>query len=358
MRKLLQELAECERMMKRAEEKPSTTPPTAQETPSGTTLPPPPSTPPAAAPPAEEQAAEGASKENIDKFNALYTAKGGVIPEVLDPSKAPKDQWYNDPRVQQKALWSTGIGLATALGGYALTGGRGGIAPWLLGGLGIGGGIGGMLGYKDWTDAAEQYKKNSEQWKAYDQALGEYERMLAEEREAATDNATAQIQEMAESDLQNYKEDENLRLGVKKVQAQTTGEQYMRAYQEFNDKYIHPVARDPNLTPQQRKTQMVILAAKRDEQLAPLLRKLREENARADGHYQTAEDAYYIAYNQLKENHPYLAKPAAWINWAGTGLDNFGRWVLGYDEPPIYYDGEYYDSDLLRQRLQRENKAR
>ena len=156
MRKLLQELAECERMMKRAEEREhrkfKTIPLRRRSTAPSTT----PTTPSTAEDP------EAARR-------AAYIKEHGERP-VWD-KEAPAESVWSDPSFQSSALWGTGLGLLGGLGGYALTGGRGGLAPWLMLGGGVGAGLGGLSAYNQWNTDKQTYDDILKKQEAWDEGL-------------------------------------------------------------------------------------------------------------------------------------------------------------------------------------------
>jgi len=115
MRKLLQESAVCERMMKRAAEAPAADP----------------TPPPSASNPSSSAAAS--APNNAVSSPAAYTTSASTESTNL-PGTTPSAQ--TSP---SNILTGLGIGILGGLGGYALSGRKGGITPWLLGGAGIGG---------------------------------------------------------------------------------------------------------------------------------------------------------------------------------------------------------------------------
>jgi len=62
-------------------------------------------------------------------------------------------------------------GVTNYFGGYALTGGQGGLAPWLMLGGGVGAGIGGLSGYNQWNTNKTEYDDILKQQKAWDAGL-------------------------------------------------------------------------------------------------------------------------------------------------------------------------------------------
>jgi len=62
-------------------------------------------------------------------------------------------------------------GVTNYFGGYALTGGQGGLAPWLMLGGGVGAGIGGLSGYNQWNTNKTEYDDILKQQKACDAGL-------------------------------------------------------------------------------------------------------------------------------------------------------------------------------------------
>jgi len=160
MRKLLQELAECERMMKRAEEREprkfKTIPLRGRSTAPSTT----PTTPSTAEDP------EAARR-------AAYIKEHGERPGW--DKEAPAESIWSDPTFQSNALTGLGVGLLGGLGGYALTGGQGGLAPWLMLGGGVGAGIGGLSGYDQWNTNKTEYDDILKKQKAWDAGLDLFE---------------------------------------------------------------------------------------------------------------------------------------------------------------------------------------
>ena len=66
------------------------------------------------------------------------------------------------------------MGVTNYFGGYALTGGQGGLAPWLMLGGGVGAGIGGLSGYNQWNANKTEYddiRKRQKEWDAGLEAL-------------------------------------------------------------------------------------------------------------------------------------------------------------------------------------------
>ena len=80
---------------------------------------------------------------------AAYIDSAGERPEWT--KETPTESIWSDPTFQSNALTGLGVGLLGGLGGYALTGGQGGLAPWLMLGGGVGAGIGGLSGYNQWN---------------------------------------------------------------------------------------------------------------------------------------------------------------------------------------------------------------
>lgn len=115
MRKLLQESAVCERMMKRAAEAPAADP----------------TPPPSVSNPLSSDAASASN--NTVSSPAAYTTSASTESTNL-PGTTPSAK--TSP---SNILTGLGIGILGGLGGYALSGRKGGITPWLLGGAGIGG---------------------------------------------------------------------------------------------------------------------------------------------------------------------------------------------------------------------------
>lgn len=101
-----------------------------------------------------------------------YSELRGERPEWT--KKTPAESIWSDPTFQSNTLTGLGVGLLGGLGGYALTGGRGGLAPWLMLGGGIGAGIGGLSGYNQWNankTEYEDFRKKQKEWDAGLEAL-------------------------------------------------------------------------------------------------------------------------------------------------------------------------------------------
>jgi len=98
-----------------------------------------------------------------------YSKIHGKRPEWT--KETPAESIWSDPTFQSNALTGLGVGLLGGLGGYALTGGQGGLAPWLMLGGGVGAGIGGLSGYNQWNANKTEYDDFLKKQKAWDAGL-------------------------------------------------------------------------------------------------------------------------------------------------------------------------------------------
>ena len=100
---------------------------------------------------------------------AAYIKDHGARPEW--DKAVPAESIWSDPTFQSNTLTGLGVGLLGGLGGYALTGGRGGLAPWLMLGGGISAGISGLSGYNQWNANKTEYEDFLKKQKAWDAGL-------------------------------------------------------------------------------------------------------------------------------------------------------------------------------------------
>lgn len=120
----------------------------------------------------EDKPAENPSETSADTEKArraAYIKEHGEKPEWT--KETPTESIWSDPTFQSNALTGLGVGLLGGLGGYALTGGQGGLAPWLMLGGGVGAGIGGLSGYNQWNANKTEYDDFLKKQKAWDAGL-------------------------------------------------------------------------------------------------------------------------------------------------------------------------------------------